>query len=479
MQTEIGQAPAVPPPEEAKLSIWASFREAVRGSSSRDYTSGSIDRAIFMLCVPMVLEMCMESLFGVVDIFWVAKLGKDAMTAAALTEATLAILFAVAMGLSMGTSAIVARRTGEKRPEDASIAAVQGILASTAVSVVVGIVGLLYAPMILELMGGSAQVVEQGQGFTRTIYGGSGTILLLFLLNAVFRGSGDASTAMRSLWLANGINIVLNPLLIFGIGPFPAMGITGSALGTTIGRGAGVLFQLFILFRGKGRVKIGPGQFRFDREVMTRLLKLSLGGLFQYLIPTGSWTALVRMTATFGSASVAGYSLAVRILIFALLPSWGMSNAAATLVGQNLGAGKPQRAEASAWRAGFCNMVFLGIVGAFFLIFAPVLVGWFVHDAEVTAIAITALRLFATGNMFYAYGMVLAQSFSGAGDTRTPTYINFFCYWLFQIPLAYVLAFKVGLATTGVLLAVPIAEAVLAATSIVLFRRGKWKLQQV
>ena len=477
MQTEIGVA--VQPQPEGSKSLFSSLVEAIRGSSSRDYTAGSIDRAIFMLSVPMVLEMCMESLFGVVDIFFVAKLGKDAMSAAALTEATLMILFAVAMGLSMGTSAIVARRTGEKRPEEASVAAVQGILAAVAVSVIVGILGLLYAPRILELMGASAQVIEHGQGFTRTIYGGSATILLLFLLNAVFRGSGDAATAMRSLWLANAINIVLNPLLIFGIGPFPAMGVTGSAVGTTIGRGAGVLYQLFILFQGRGRIKIGAGQFRLDPAVMGRLLKLSLGGFLQYLIPTGSWTALVRMTATFGSASVAGYSLAVRILIFAVLPSWGMSNAAATLVGQNLGAGKPDRAEASAWRAGFCNMVFLGIVGALFLIFAPLLVGWFVQDAEVKPIAITALRLFAAGNVFYAYGMVLAQSFSGAGDTRTPTYINFFCYWMFQIPLAYILAFKFGLETTGVLLAVPIAESALAATSIVLFRRGKWKLKEV
>ena len=477
MQTEIGVA-AQPQPEGSK-SLFSSLLEAIRGSSSRDYTSGSIDRAIFMLSVPMVLEMCMESLFGVVDIFWVAKLGKEAMTAAALTEATLAILFAVAMGLSMGTTAIVARRTGEKRPEEASVAAVQGILAASAVSVVVGIFGWLCAPSILGFMGASPQVIEHGQSFTRVIYGGSGTILLLFLLNAVFRGSGDASTAMRSLWLANAINIVLNPLLIFGIGPFPAMGVTGSAVGTTIGRGAGVLFQLFILFQGKGRIKIGPGQFRLDWDVMKRLLNLSLGAFFQYLIPTGSWTALVRMAAEFGSAAVAGYALAVRILIFALLPSWGMSNAAATLVGQNLGAGEPDRAEKSAWRAGFCNMVFLGIVGALFLIFAPVLVGWFVSDPEVKSVAITALRLFAAGNVFYAYGMVLAQSFGGAGDTRTPTYINLFCYWMFQIPLAYMLAFPGGLKTTGVLLAVPIAECALAATSIVLFRRGKWKLQKV
>lgn len=478
MQTDIGVVTAQPQPAGSK-SLLRSLFEAIRGSSSRDYTSGSIDRAIFMLSVPMVLEMCMESLFGVVDIFWVAKLGKDAMTAAALTEATLAILFAVAMGLSMGTTAIVARRTGEKRPEEVGVAAVQGILAAVAVSVVVGVLGYLFAAQILELMGASPAVVEQGQSYTRTIYGGTVTIMLLFLLNAVFRGSGDASTAMRSLWLANGINIVLNPLLIFGIGPFPAMGVTGSAMGTNIGRGVGVLFQLFILFQGRGRVKIGAGQLRLDLEVMGRLLKLSLGAFVQYLIPTGSWTALVRMAATFGSGSVAGYSLAVRILIFAVLPSWGMSNAAATLVGQNLGAGKPERAEQSAWRTAFCNMVFLGIVGVLFLVFAPLIVGWFVYDEEVKAVAITGLRLFAAGNIFYAYGMVLAQSFGGAGDTRTPTLINFFCYWMFQIPLAYALAFPLGLKTTGVLLAVPIAESALAAISIVLFRRGTWKLKKV
>ncbi|HEY3742767.1 MAG TPA: MATE family efflux transporter [Bryobacteraceae bacterium] len=478
MLTDIGQAVS-PQPAAEKTSWWGSLREAIRGSTSRDYTTGSIDRAIFMLSVPMVLEMCMESLFGIVDIFWVAKLGKEAMTAAALTEGTLAILFAVAMGLSMGTSAIVARRTGEKRPEEASVAAVQGMLAAAGVSLIVGILGWLYAANILQAMGASALVVERGQSYTRMIYGGSATILLLFLLNSVFRGSGDAATAMRSLWIANGINIILNPLLIFGVGPFPALGVLGSALGTTIGRGTGVLYQLFILSQGKGRVKIRPAQFRLDPKVMGRLLKLSLGGLIQYLIPTGSWTALVRMIATFGSASVAGYSLAIRILIFAILPSWGMSNAAATLVGQNLGAGKPERAEASAWRAGFCNMVFLGIVGAVFLIFAPLLVGWFVTDAGVKTIAITALRLFATGNLFYAYGMVLTQSFGGAGDTRTPTYINFFCYWTFQIPLAYLLAYKTGLGATGVLMAVPAAESALALVSIVLFRRGAWKLKQV
>jgi putative MATE family efflux protein len=464
--------------EPRVVPLWQSLRNAIRGER-RDYTEGSLDRAIFMLAVPMVLEMCMESLFGVVDIFWVAKLGKDAMTAAALTEATLSILFAVAMGLGMGVTAIVARRTGEKRPEEAAVAAVQGILAASVISVVVGVVGYFGASGILKSMGASNEVVVQGTGFTRTIYAGSASIMLLFLLNAVFRGSGDAATAMRSLWLANAINIVLNPLLIFGIGPFPRMGVTGSALGTTIGRAAGVVYQLFILFQGKARVHIRRGHARLDWEVMRRLLGLSSGAFFQYLIPMGSWTALVRMTAAFGSASVAGYSLAVRILIFALLPSWGMANAAATLVGQNLGAGKPDRAEASVWRAAFCNMVFLGLVGVIFLLEAPLLVGWFVHDQEVQPVAVLALRLFAAGNVFYGYGMVMTQAFGGAGDTRTPTLMNLICYWLLQMPLAYVLAFRVGLGTKGVLLAVPTAECALAALAIYLFRQGRWKLKKV
>lgn len=432
-----------------------------------------------MLAVPMVLEMCMESLFGVVDIFWVAKLGKYAMSAAALTEGALTMLFAVAMGLSMGVTAIVARRTGEKRPEGAGLAAVQGIIAAVAISVVVGVIGFYRADSILHLMGAAPEAIVQGAAYTRTIFTGCGSIMLLFLLNAVFRGSGDAATAMRSLWLANAINIVLNPLLIFGVGPFPRLGILGSALGTTIGRSVGVLYQCAALASGGARVHITRQLARFDAEVMKRLIALSTGAFFQYLIPTGSWTALVRMAAEFGAASVAGYALAVRILVFALLPSWGMANAAATLVGQNLGASKPERAEASAWRAGFSNFLFLGGVGLIFLAAAPWLTGLFVQDPEVQASAIRALRLFAAGNIFYGYGMVLTQSFGGAGDTRTPTLLNFVVYWLVQIPLAWVLAFRANLGMTGVLIAVPVAEGLLAAVSVYVFRQGRWKQARV
>jgi len=463
--------------EESK-GLWASLREAISGSS-HDYTEGSLGRAIFMLSVPMVLEMCMESLFGVVDIFFVAKLGKDAMAAAALTEATLTILFAVAMGLSMGTTAIIARRTGEKNTEEAGVAAAQALILGTAVSVVIGILGAWQAPNLLRLMGAEPGVIATGASYTRIIYGGSATIFLLFLLNAVFRGAGDAAIAMRSLWLANAINIILNPILIFGLGPFPEMGVAGSAVGTTIGRGCGVLFQLWILFRGDGRVQVQWSQLKLVPEVMRRLIALSVGGTFQYLVPTGSWTALIRMAASFGTAPVAGYALSVRVIVFILLPSWGMSNAAATLVGQNLGAGKPDRAEKSAWLAGLYNMWFLGGIGIVLLFIAPQIMALFVSDPEVIRIGAAALRIFCAGNAFYAYGMVLTQAFNGAGDTYTPTMINLACYWALQIPLAYLLAFPLQIGFNGIFIAVPVAESALALAAVMMFRRGTWKLQQV
>lgn len=464
--------------ETDNKGLLASLREAIAGSE-RDYTEGSIGRAIFMLSVPMVLEMCMESLFGVVDIFFVAKLGKEAMAAAALTESTLTILFAIAMGLSMGTTAIIARRIGEKNSEDAGVAAAQALILGSAISAVIGILGAWQAPELLRWMGAEPSVIATGTGYTRTIYGGSATIFLLFLLNAVFRGSGDAAVAMRSLWLANAINIILNPLLIFGIGPFPELGVTGSAVGTTIGRGAGVLFQLFVLFKGEGRVQLTLAHMKLVPDVMRKLISLSLGGMFQYLVPTGSWTALIRMAATFGTAAVAGYALAVRVVVFVILPSWGMSNAAATLVGQNLGANKPERAEASVWRAGLYNMVFLGGVGLVFLIWAPEIVSRFVSDPVVISISAAALRIFCAGNVFYAYGMVLTQAFNGAGDTYTPTMINLASYWVLQIPLAYLLAFPLQIGFDGIFIAVPVAESVLAAGAVYMFRKGKWKLQKV
>ena len=466
------------PVEATERSFWQSLREAVAGTS-QDYTEVPLRRAIWLLSVPMVLEMCMESLFGIVDIFWLSKLGKHSMAAVALTESTMMILFAIAMGLSMGTTAIVSRRIGEKKMEEASVAASQSLFAGLAVSLVVSAIGAVFAPDLLALMHADPEVIRVGAGYTRTIYAGSVTIFLLFLLNAVFRGAGDASVAMRSLWLANAVNILLNPLLIFGIGPFPELGVTGSAVGTTIGRGCGVAFQLWMLFHGGGRVALSARHMRIDGEVMRRLIGLSASGAFQYLLPTASWTFMVRFAAEFGSASVAAYGLAIRIVIFVILPSWGLSNAAATLVGQNLGAGKPDRAETAAWRTGLYNTLFLGGVGLIFILFAEPIIRTFTADESVVPIAATALRIFSTGNMFYAYGMVLTQSFNGAGDTRTPTILTVIAYWLTQIPLAWALAFGMKLEQTGVFLAVVFSEGLLALMSIVLFRKGKWKEQKV
>ncbi len=458
--------------------FFPSLREALSGSA-RDYTEGSIGRAITLLAIPMVLEMMMESLFGIVDVFFVAKLGQDAVATVGLTESMLTLLFAVALGLSMATTAVVARRIGEKNPEQAAVAAVQSIAIGLAVSLLVGLLGVVYGASLLQLMGAPPSVIATGHTFTRIVLGSSGTIFLLFLMNAIFRGSGDPAVAMRALWLANAINIVLNPCLIFGLGPFPAMGLAGSAVGTTIGRGVGVLFQFWMLSQGRGRIVIGRNQIRLDVPVMVRLLRLSLGGMFQYFIPMGSWIGLVRIISTFGAPAIAGYTLGLRVIVFAILPSWGMSNAAATLVGQNLGAGKPERAERSAWMAGLYNMIFLGSVSIVFMCFAEQIIGIFTQDQAVAVIASSCLRLVSSANIFYAFGMVMVQSFNGAGDTVTPTILNVFCYWLFQIPLAYVLAFHAHLGPRSVFLAIPIAESVLAVASVLAFRRGKWKLQKV
>lgn len=459
-------------------SLWSSLRQALAGAR-RDYTQGSISRAITLLAIPMVLEMAMESLFGIVDVFFVAHLGSDALATVALTESLIMPLFAVALGLSMGTTAIIARRIGEKDEGQASIAAVQSILLGLAVSAAVGVAGYLLAPKLLRAMGATESIIHIGQGYTRTILGGSATIFLLFLINAVFRGAGDPSIAMRSLWLANLINIVLNPCLILGLGPFPALGVTGSAIGTTIGRGTGVLYQLWCLRRGAGRIHIRREDIRVDWQVMWRLIRLSTGGTVQYFINVASWIALVRMAASFGSTAIAGYTLAVRIIIFGILPSWGMSNAAATLVGQNLGAKRPDRAEQSVWKAGFFNMCFLGGLGLIFIIFAPFIVRLFTNDPGVVAISATMLRTVSYGYVFYAYGMVIVQSFNGAGDTRTPTIINLFCYWLWQIPLAYLLAFHTSLGITGVFWAITVAESTMAVVGVLVFRRGKWRTVQV
>jgi len=460
---------------EARVpGFWQSLRDAVMGSR-HDFTEGSIGRAIILLAVPMVLEMCMESLFGVVDVFWVAHLGADAITTVGLTETGLTLVFVIAIGLSMGATAMVARRIGEKDEAAAGVVAVQAILVGLVVSGLVALAGYIYAPDLLHLMGGSDAVVKMGSGYTRVIFAGSATIFLLFLINAVFRGAGDAAIAMRVLWLANIVNICLNPCLIFGIGPFPRLGVTGSAVGTTIGRGIGVLFQLWILTSGRGRFVVRMAQLRVDLAVMARMVRLSLSAIFQYLVQMASWIGVVRIIAIFGSAATAANTLAIKIIIFAILPSWGMSNAAATLVGQNLGAGKPERAEQSVWRTGFYNMLFLGAVGLIFIAFAERIIALFTTDPAVFPIAVSGLRFLSYGYISYAYGMVVTASFNGAGDTFTPTVLNLICFWICQIPLAWFLAFHTSLGPRGVFIAVVISDTLLAILGIAWFRRGRWK----
>ncbi len=461
-----------------ELSLWDGIKESLAGSH-RDYTVGPIGRAITLLAIPMVLEMAMESLFAIVDVFFVAKLGSDAVASVGLTESVMTLLFAVAVGLSASTTAMVARRTGEKDAEGAAIATVQSILLGLIVAAAAGTLGFVFAPDILRIMGASDAVVRTGTGFTRAVLGGSFTVLMLFLINASFRGAGDAAIAMRVLVLSNSINILLNPCLIFGFGPFPALGVTGSGIGTTIGRSAGVLYGLWRLYQGSGHLKLRGDHLVIVPDVLWRLLRISLSAIFQYLIAVASWVAMVRMAASFGSAAIAGYTLAMRIVVFAILPSWGLSNAAATLVGQNLGAGKPERAEASVWRAGFYNMAFLGSIGVVFLALAPWIMGFFTHDAAVQEIGASCLRIVSAGYVFYAWGMVLVQSFNGAGDTLTPTIINLGCYWLFQIPLAYALGFIFAFGAPGVFWAIPIAESLLALVGVLAFRQGKWKTQKV
>jgi putative MATE family efflux protein len=454
--------------------IWASLREAVMGSS-QDFTEGAMGRAIVLLAVPMVLEMCMESLFGVVDVFWVSRLGADAVATVGLTETALTLVFVIALGLSMGATALVARRMGEKDEQAAGLVAVQAIIIGLVVSTTTAIFGYFFAPNLLHIMGASPSVVRIGSGYTRMILSGSATIFLLFLINAVFRGAGDAAIAMRVLWIANLVNICLNPCLIFGVGPFPRLGVTGSAVGTTIGRGIGVLLQLWVLTSGRGRLAVHASQLKADFAVMWRLIRLSLNAILQYMVQMASWIGMVRIIASFGSAATAGYTVAFKVIIFAILPSWGMSNAAATLVGQNLGAGKPERAEASVWRTGLYNMLFLGSIGLVFIALAPQIISLFTTDPAVAPLAVSALRLFSLGNVSYSYGMVITAAFNGAGDTATPTVLNLICFWLCQIPLAWALAFHAGLGANGVYVAVVLSDSLLAALGILLFRRGGWK----
>ena len=468
-----------PPPARASAGgWWGTVCEALRGSR-HDYTSGPLGRAIVLLAIPMVAEMILESVFAVWDVYWVGRVGPAAQATVGLTESLLTLIYTAAMGLSIGVTAIVARRIGEKNTEGAAEAAVQGIALGVIVAAVTGVLGGMFAPRLLVLMGASPEVLTIGSTYARIMLGGNVVILLLFLINAVFRGAGDAVIAMRVLWLANSINIVLGPCLILGLGPFPRLGVTGAAIATTIGRGTGVLYQLYRLWRGDGRVAIRRPHLTLKPAVMRTMLRLSGTGTFQVLIGTASWIFLVRIISSFGTDAVAGYQIAIRIVVFALLPSWGLANAAATLVGQGLGAGNPDRAERAVWVAGFYNMVCLGGVGALFVAFAGPIVSVFTRDPAVASIAELCLRTISYGFLFYAYGMVITQSFNGAGDTWTPTWINVGCFWLWEIPLAYQLARRAGLGPRGVALAVTIAFSTVAVVSALLFRRGGWKLRRV
>jgi putative MATE family efflux protein len=460
------------------IPLWQSIREAVRGSH-QDFTKGSLNRAILLLAIPMVLEMVLESLFAVVDVFWVGRLGADAVATVGLTESLLSLVFAVSLGVSLSTTAMVARRIGEKDPEGAAVAGVQAIVIGLAISLCVGVPCFFFAPQLLRLMGASAQIVTTGSGYARIALGGSGAIMLLFLNNAIFRGAGDAAIAMRLLWVSNIINLILDPCLIFGIGPFPKLGVTGAALATLTGRSIGVLYQFYRLLRGSERIRILTSHLRVNPAVLLRLLRVSLMGIFQFAIAHTTWIGLVRIVSIFGSAALAGYTIAIRIVIFIILPSWGLSNAAATLVGQNLGAKQPERAEQSVWRTGFYNMVFLGSIGVLFAILAVPVVRIFTHDPAVIPLAASCLRIISLGNIGFAYGMVMLQAFNGAGDTITPTIVNLFGFWFLEIPLAYALAIPAHLHSNGVFISMIVAEGAIAAAGMVLFRQGRWKLQKI
>ena len=474
---EAVEAISAPPPSPER-SLWSSLWEAIRGSH-QDYTTGNLNRAILLLAVPMVLEMVLESLFAVVDVFWVGRLGANAVATVGLTESLLSLVFAVGIGLSLSTTAMVARRIGEKDPEEAAVAGVQAIVLGLITSIGIGIPCLIYAPQLLRLMGASGDIVSTGSGYARIALGGSGAILMLFLNNAIFRGAGDAAIAMRLLWVSNIINLILDPCLIFGLGPFPRLGVTGAALATFTGRSIGVAYQFYRLLHGTERIRILTRQIRVNLHVLLRLVRVSLTGILQFAIAHTSWIGLVRIVSVFGAAALAGYTIAIRIVVFLILPSWGLSNAAATLVGQNLGAGKPERAEQAVWRTGFYNMLFLGSVGVVFAIIAEPIARLFTQDPAVVPLAATCLRIISYGNIGYAYGMVMLQAFNGAGDTITPTIVNFFGFWLFEIPLAYWLAIPRRLHSNGVYIAIVVAEGAIAAASAVLFKRGKWKGQKI
>jgi putative MATE family efflux protein len=459
-------------------NFFVDLKEALAGSE-RDYTEIPLRKAVFFLAIPMVLEMIMESVFAVIDIFFVSKLGADAVAAVGITESVLTLVYAIAFGLSMATTAIVSRRIGEKHPKEASVEAWQAILTGLFAALVLSIPGALLAKPMLQLMGASPAVVEEFSIYTILMFGSNMVIMLLFINNAIFRGAGDAAIAMKVLVMGNIINIILDPILIFGLGPIPAMGIAGAATATIIGRGLAVIFQFYILFKGTSRINLKEISHRPDRKKILHLLKISLGGIAQSIIATSSWIFMMRLITRYGSHVVAGYTIAIRIVIFALLPSWGLSNAASTLTGQNLGAGKPERAESAVWKVGWINFFVLGIIGLLFAMYPHAFIRLFTADEAIINSGAISLRIVSYGFAFYGLGMVMVQAFNGAGDTRTPTYINIIAFWLIEIPLAWALSMPLGQQEQGVYYGIIIAESSLTILAAILFKQGRWKKEIV
>lgn len=455
------------------------IRQSLNGEE-QDYTTGSIRRAVILLAIPMMLEMCMESVFAVVDIFFVSHLGKFATSVVGLTESVITIVYSLAIGISMAATALVARRVGEKDPAAATRAGMQSILVALVVTIAISIPGYIYAADILRLMGAEPEAIRTGVGYTRIVIGGSMIIMLLFLINGIFRGAGNAMMAMKSLWIANICNIILCPVFIRGFGPIPAFGVTGAAIATTIGRGVGVAYQVYHLFNGKHILKFTLDHLRPDWKLIRSVFDIAWPATFQFLIGSGSWIVLAGLVAYTGhSEASAGYQIAIRIVVFFILPAWGLSNAAATLVGQNLGAGQPDRAELSVIRTAKYNAIFMGVVSVFLIVFAGPIISFFTKEVTVATFAVDAVRVVSLGYLFYGVGMVMINAFNGAGDTKTPTIINFFGFWCFQIPLAWILARGLGMGPLGVFIAIPVAETAITITAYLMFRKGKWKLKKI
>ena len=475
---ETGSSAQTQLPSPLKTGVWRTIAEAIHGTH-QDFTQGAISRAVFLLAIPMVLEMFMESLFALVDTLWVSRLGANAMATVGLTETMLALVFSVALGVSFSTTAMVARRTGEKDPEGAATAAMQSIFLGLAIALAIGIPAAIFAAQLLGLMGADATLIGSGHRYTEIVFGGTAVVMLLFLNNAIFRGAGDASAAMRVLWVSNLINLVLDPCFIFGLGPFPKLGVTGAAVATLTGRSCGVLYQFWLLTNGHSRICLARRHLRIVPPVIASLARVSSTGVLQFLISHTSWVVLVRIISTFGSLAVAGYTIGIRIFMFIILPSWGMSGAAATMVGQNLGAHKPERAERAVYVTAGYNAVYLVAI-ALVMIFAPhVIVSFFSTDPVVSRFAADCLRILAYGNLTYAIGMVMIQAFNGAGDTVTPTIINVVSFWLCEMPLAWLLADHTPLGVNGVFTAIPVSNTVMTILSLIVFARGSWKRRRL